>query len=102
MDGERVRIVIAGPDQHVPVVERMIRTIKERVRLMTKLLIIWCVIFCVGSMNLQSSSTSTDSCSPHEQFSGMKLGAKRDLRCGFGDYIQATVPITDNSMLPRT
>jgi hypothetical protein len=38
---------------------------------------------------------------PFEQFPGMKLDAKRDLRVAFGDYVLATLVNTDNSMRPR-
>jgi hypothetical protein len=37
-----------------------------------------------------------------EQFSGLKLDASRDLRVGFGDYLEATVPNTNNTMAART
>ena len=105
-----LRVELAGPGQHVPVVERMIETVKQRVRahehslpyLMPKLMIVWCVLFSVRSVNLQPSRTSTDRTSPHEQFTGMKLDARRDLRIAFGDYVQATVPVTDNTMSART
>ncbi len=52
-------------------------------------------------VNLQPSATSVDKVSPFEQFSGLKLDAKRDLRAAFGDYVLATVAETDNSMRPR-
>lgn len=70
--------------------------------MMTKILLNWCVLFCVRCVNMQPSRTSTDRTSPLEQFTGRKLDAKRDLRCTFGDYVQATVPVTDNTMSPRT
>jgi len=100
----------AGPGQHVPVVENMIKTVKERVRahstslpfVMTKLLLAFCVLFCVSRLNLLPSATSMDKVSPHEQFTGMKLDYSRDLRCGFCDYVQATMPNTDNSLSTRT
>ena len=105
-----VIVEVAGPGQHVPVVERMIQTVKKRVRtlehslpfVMTRLLIIMCVLFCVSRINMQASSASTDRTSPLEQFTGRKLDAKIDLRIQFGDYLQATVPATDNSMATRT
>jgi hypothetical protein len=50
---------------------------------------------------LQPSATSVDTVSPLEQFSGLELDAKRDLRVAFGDYVLATVDETDNSMRPR-
>jgi hypothetical protein len=52
-------------------------------------------------VNLQPSATSIDKVSPFEQFSGMKLDAKRGLRVAFGDYVLATPTNTDNSMLPK-
>ena len=110
LNASGLTVEIAGPGQHVPVVERIIQTVKKRVRafnyslpfIMTRILIIMCVLFCVSRINLQASSTATDKTSPLEQFTGRKLDAKRDLRVQFGDYIQATVPVTDNSMTERT
>jgi exosome complex RNA-binding protein Rrp4 len=100
----------AGPGQHVPVVERAIRTIKERVRgyvntlcfEFPRALTIGCVHFCVRSLNLVANSTFADRTSPYEQYSGVKLNAKRDLRVSFGDYCQCTVANTDNTMAART
>ncbi len=51
---------IAGPGQHVAVVERMARTLKSRYRcyelalpfVMTHTLIVWCVMFGMHSVNL--------------------------------------------------
>lgn len=99
-----------GPGQHVPVVENKIKTIKQRVRahdtslpfIMTRLLIIACVLFCVSCVNMQASSSQTDKTSPREQFLGRRLDMKLDLRVQFGAYVQATVPNTDNTMVPRT
>jgi hypothetical protein len=53
------------------------------------------------SVNLQPNASSVDKVSPYEQFSGLKLDAKRDLRVGFGDYAVATNATTDSSMGPR-
>lgn len=104
-----LRVLIAGPGQHVHVVERMSQTVKGRQRchelalpfVMPLLLIVWCMRFCVHCVNLQPNANSTDKVSPYEQFSGIKLDVKRDLRVAFGDYILATPPDTDNSMRPR-
>ena len=104
-----ITVSIAGPGQHVAVVERMARTLKNRYRchelalpfVMTHTLIVWCVLFCMHSVNLQPNASSVDKVSPYEQFSGLKLDAKRDLRVGFGDYAIATNAMTDNSMGPR-
>ena len=104
-----IRVAIAGPGQHVAVVERMARTLKSRHRchelalpfVMTHTLIIWCVQFCMHCINLQPGASSVDKVSPYEQFSGLKLDAKRDLRIAFGDYVLATTAETNNSMGPR-
>lgn len=101
---------ISGPGQRVPVIERKIQTVKERVRphvnelpyVMTRLLLTMCVLFCVSRLNMQPSRMSTSRISPLEQFTGMKIDATRDPRVQFGDYCQATVRNPDNSMRSRT
>jgi hypothetical protein len=101
---------ISGPGQHVARVERMIRVVKERVRIymstlpytMCKIMLIWCVYFCVSRINLQPSSQSTMFISPREKFTGKRINAKLDLKVGFGQYVQAVTPITNNSMDSRT
>jgi hypothetical protein len=101
---------ISGPGQHIAQVERKIRVVKERVRvysstlpyIMCKILLVWCVYFCVSRLNLQPYSQSLHGASPREQFIGRKISNSLDLRVGFGEYVQATVPITDSSMSPRT
>lgn len=109
MEHRGLRVSIAGPGQHVSVVERMAQTVKSRFRchelalpfVMTHTLLVYCMRFCMSCVNLQPSAMSVDKVSPFEQFSGMKLDAKRDLRVSFGDYVLATPANTDNSMLPR-
>ncbi len=110
LNSKGIVVDTSGPGQHVPVVERKIQTIKQRVRcyenslpcLMTKLILIMRVIFCVSRINMQPSRTSHDRISPLEQFSGRKLDASRDLRINFGDYVHATVPDPDSTMKART
>jgi hypothetical protein len=105
-----IEVQLAGPGQSVPEIERRIRPVKERVRIfdatlpfvMPRKVLVMCVLFVVHCLNLQPSATCTDSTSPHEQFSGRKLNAAKDLRTAFGDYCQATAPATDNTMLSRT
>ena len=63
----------------------------------------WLVSFCVSRINLVPSSVSGDRISPREKFIGRKLDYKRDLRVGFGDYVQAHEPgIIKNSQVART
>ena len=107
MRDERIVLETSGPGQHVPVVKRKIKTVKERVRahgsnlpfVMTKLLLTMCVLFCVSRINLQPSRMSG---SPIEQLTGMKIDAARDLRVQFGDYVHATVRNTDILLQSRT
>ena len=94
-----------GPGQHVPVVERKIQTLKQRVRsyenslpfIMTKLLLVMYAIFCISRLNMHPSRTSRIRLSPLKDFSGRKLDASKDLRVNFG----ATVPDPNSSMAPR-
>jgi len=105
-----IQVNPAGPGQHVPVVERMIQTVKSVVRsfehalpyVMPRLVLIFCVLYAIRCTNYRPNSSSMDKTSPLEQFTGLKPDFKRDLRCGFGDLVQATVPVTDNSMQART
>jgi hypothetical protein len=57
---------------------------------MTKILLIFCVYFCVRCTNLVPNSNSMDDVSPNEQFTGRGLDAAIDLRVKFGDYVQGT------------
>ena len=110
LQNEGVTVDTTAAGEHVPRAENGIKTIKQRVRahstslpfVMTRLMLIYCVMFCVSRLNLLPSSTCLDHASPTEQFTGVKLDYKRDLRCGFGDYVQATVPDPDNSLKTRT
>ena len=103
-----MRVSIAGPGQHVSVVERMTQAVKSRHRchelalpfVMNHTILVYCMRFCVNCVNLQPSATSVDKVSPNEQFSSIKLNAKRNLRIAFRDYALATTAATDNSMLP--
>ena len=90
----------AGAGDHVPIVERKIRTIKERVRaylqsipytLMFSLLR-YLVQFCVTAINLLPDDQRMDPTSPHEQFHGLKVDYKKQLRISFGDYAECRNP----------
>jgi hypothetical protein len=103
----------AGPGQHVPVVERKIKTVKERVRAIVNSLpytlpesmMKWLIFYCISRLNMHPSNTMMDSTCPRENFSGRKINAATDLRGEFGEYVQAHTPpdpTTRNSMTPRT
>ena len=100
----------AGPGQHVGPIERKIRDVKGRCRgivntllfPLAALLIGWLVVFCVSRINMMVHKTGYSNLSPFEIFSRRKVSYKIDLRCGFMDYVEATVPVTDNTMQSRT
>jgi len=100
----------AGPGQHVPVVERKIREVKERARgivnslpfRLMAILIPWLIIFVVSRINMMPHKNGYTNLSPFEVFMRRKVSYKTDLRCGFCDYVEATVPVTDNSLISRT
>jgi hypothetical protein len=106
--GIQVSPTAAGEKAHK--VERRIRYLKERVRSiihslpynLNALLLIHCVAHSTWCTNLHITSESTSNLSPYEVFTGRRLSAKRDLRHSFGDYVQATVPHTNNTMAART
>jgi hypothetical protein len=99
--------------KHVPVVENDIKTIKSRVRThihalpfsLCNILLVWLVLYCVGRLNMEPSSTNNDDYSPREIFQQRAIDFKLDLRIGFGDYAQVQVPLDNsevNSMKSRT
>ena len=103
----------AASGKHVPVVENKIKQIKERVRahihgipyLLPHRMLKYLVYYCVIRLNQMPSSSRGDGSitSPAEQFTGIKLNYKTDLRIAFGEYAQVESPHTveRNSMLPR-
>ena len=90
----------AGPGQHVPVVERAIRTLKSKARgilntLPYRLPMEWLqylISFVVNRMNWMPNRHGQGWHSPKEMFNGVKFNYKRDCRIGFGEYVQAYKP----------
>jgi len=99
-----------GANKHVGTIERNIRVVKERVRGITSTLpyllacslLPWLINFVVTKINLVPRTGGLIHLSPREAFFGVKTDFKRDLRCGFGDYLECSVPDPDNSIKPRT
>lgn len=84
-----ISVQTAGTGQHALVAERMIQTVKQRLRAYENTL-----PFTMDRMMLTYSSASLPQLTsqlhlygPHEQFSGLRLDAKRDLRVDFGDNV---------------
>jgi hypothetical protein len=90
-----------GAGDHVPTVERKIRTIKERViraylqsipyTLMFSLLR-YLVEFCVIMIKLLPDEQREDPTSPQESFTGLKVDYAKQLRISFGDYAECKNP----------
>ena len=105
-----VEVDVSGAGGHVARVERRIQVVKERMRThihhlpfaLSLLALSMLALYCVSRLNYEPSSTRDWGASPRELFLGRKADAKRDFRCAFGDYVQSTVPETDNSMKART
>jgi hypothetical protein len=112
VDLARLSVVVntAGPGEHVPLIERKIRQVKERVRgILNTLpyrlagsLLHWLVSFAVTRINLMPSKTGYINVSAREVLTGRKVSYDRDVRVGFGDYVQAVTRVTNNSMTGRT
>ena len=105
-----IAVEAVGNNEHVPIVERKIRVIKERVRgiintlpyrLPTKLLPLL-VLFCVNRINMTPSIAAANGASPWERFYGKKIDYKKNLRAAFGEYCQAHTNMADNTLSPRT
>jgi hypothetical protein len=64
----------------------------------------WCVKFVVNRINLirRKESTLMSNESPREAFTGNKTDFNRDVRIGFGEYVQVININQDNSMKERT
>jgi Reverse transcriptase (RNA-dependent DNA polymerase) len=102
----------AGSGEHVPVVERKIETLKERVRSYLQSLpytlmfsvLRYLVEYCVVMINLAPDNQRVDPTSPYELFTGYKVDYKTQLRISFGDYAECKNPNRKpiNTIKPRT
>ena len=107
-----IAVNIAGPQQHVPLVEVKIREIKERVRChiaalpfrLPDVLTAHLVSFCVSTINMFPTRSSVNRLSPREQFLRRKIKYGVDVRVGFGEYAQCVIPNTNKNDVyqPRT
>ena len=103
---------IAAAGEHVPEIERFIRTLKERCRAqwsrlpyknnMPKIIVIELVKNCVMWINSFPSDNGI-SCiySPRTIMSGIKMDYNKHCKLPFGEYAQVYVD-TDNGMTERT
>jgi hypothetical protein len=105
-----IELDVAAGSESVGVIERKIRTIKERIRgyisvlpfATDEVLEEWLVKNVVYYLNWTPTSNSVDGRSPLEKLTARNIDAKTDLRHGFGDYVQIGDGETDNTMEERT
>ena len=99
-----------GSGQAVPVIERKIRTIKERIRCglnslpykLTSRLEDYLVLWAISRVNLQVSSNSYDYCSPREKAYNRRVDVTKDAKHEFGQYVQIIDNDSNNSMKERS
>ena len=99
-----------GAGEAVTVVERKIRQIKERVRAvintlpfrLTDKLEGWLVRHAVNRIVLVPTRNTVDYVSPREKLYGRKMNVDKELKHGFGDYVQVHSDNIDNSNKART
>ena len=90
-----VKIKVVGAGSHVAIAERAIRVVKERVRSvihdlpysLPKKLMPMCIAFVTNRLNSVPHGSGTG-LSAREEFRGIKLDFKSDLKLSFGDYVQ--------------
>jgi hypothetical protein len=107
LESKGVMVNPTSKNEHVPEVERAIRLIKERVRIiwhslpyrLCDILLKYLVQYCVSMINhCPKSSSINPGMSPREMFLGVKTDAKRDFKIGFGSYVQ----VHDDNMVTNT
>ena len=99
---------ITGAGEAVAVVERKIRHIKERVRSvvnslpfsLNEKLEVWLVKYAVRRIELAPTRNSTNHISPREKLTGRKIDVDREIKHGFGDYVQMHIDVIDISTKP--
>jgi len=69
---------------------------------MPKLILIFCVLFATGCVNVQRVTSRPLEVSPFQQFTGRRLDSRLHMKAPFGSYAQSTVATTNNSMNERT
>ena len=100
----------SGAGEAVAVVERKIRHIKERVRSvintlpfdLSEKLEVWLIKYAVSRIVLAPTRNSINHISPREKLSGRKIDVDKEIKHGFGDYVQVHNDVIDNSTKSRT
>ena len=101
---------ICGSGSHIAVIERKIRSLKERMRsiisslpyILPSSLLKHLVSYSTSMLNMTITTNSINNISPIENFIGRKINYKVDLRTYFGMYVQTITPNINNSLDQRT
>ena len=110
LNREHIVVDITAAGEKLGHVERVNQTLKEFVRgmengglpfRMCKILLIMCVLFIGSRLNILATKASPDGRCAFEHMTLRRVNA-HDIRYGFGDYVEALKPHTDNSMNSRT
>jgi hypothetical protein len=109
---EGIDLDLSNAGEHVPIIERNVRFIKERIRTVLSGLpyrlpnkfMPYLADHAVMMINSFPRPSSHDPISPREHFTGRKLNYKRDVRVSLGEYAQVIIPnATSNDVRqPRT
>ena len=99
-----------GAGEAVSVVERKIRHTKNLMRgiintlpyRLTEQLESWLIRYVVSRINIVPTRNNFDYVSPREKLWGRRINVDKELKHGFGDYVQVHVSTVDNSMVERT
>ena len=110
INAEGIILDTTGAGEAVSVVERKIRQIKERFRgisntlpfKLTETLETWLVKYVVSRIVLVPTKNSIEFVSPREKLWGRRINVDKELKHGFGDYVQVHSSVVNNSMYERT
>ena len=100
----------SGAGEAVTVVERKIRQVKEKVRAvvntlpynLTEKLEGWLIRYAVNRIVLVPTRNTVEYASPREKLYGRNINVDKELKHGFGDYVQVHSDNIDNSNKSRT
>ncbi|MCG3769880.1 MAG: hypothetical protein JW384_01011 [Nitrosomonadaceae bacterium] len=96
----RIQVISPGAGEHVPVIERGIRVVKERVRAhattfpfrLSQTFMCFLVYFCVYTINLLPNSNNLHHRSAKEMFTGIKVDYAVSAQVSFMEYVQTVAP----------
>ena len=105
-----IKVDVVSPGDHVPVVERKIRTIKEKGRCLASILPFelnskledLLVKWAVSRINMDVTTNSSEYISPREKVYNVKVDVLRETKYEFGEYVQVFTNIKDSTNKDRS